>query len=435
MGRPSMVPRCPAAGVLAVFAAIVAVALAGAGLTAGPAAAAASEQVWVGGGTATSAYRYVAAGDQAGVPFGVHTTSAEPVTVRVDASALASHVTVTGISGTGCTWSASGGGTCTFLLGGLTSARVLVRANPKGPAGPAGRLRFRLAGQETVAASALIDVRVGGDVTDLAVTAADVTGQVGGTVTVPVTVRNLGPNTSPRWELRLAKLPDGAVFTGGAGCARGTGGVVVCTASPHMRVGASQTVRPAFRIDRAGSDPVGGFTLYPELADPNRANEDLTFAVRVPGAPAAAPPQAAGLPPIPGRQVPNAPAGTAPTTQPSAASPPALAPPAGAPVDTGIGVPAGDEQSGIGAATRLGGRTPVSRIALALAGVGVLFGLGALEVAARRRRRAARSHPAGEADDGAAAPTTAELPVVGTGWTRTGVVGSSGAYYPSSDAD
>jgi hypothetical protein len=426
-----MLPRCPAAGALAVAAALVSAVLAGAGLAAGPAAAA-DQRVWVGGGTATSAYRYVPAGEQAGVPFGVHTTSAEPVTVRVDASALAGHVTVTGISGTGCTWSASGGGTCTFLLGGLTSARVLVRANPKGPAGPAGRLLFRLAGQETVAASALIDVRVGGDVTDLAVAAADVTGPVGGTVTVPVTVRNLGPNTSPRWELRLVRVPDGVVFTGGAGCARGTGGVIVCTASPHLRVGASQTVRPAFRIDRPGSDPVGGFTLHPGLADPNRANEDLAFTVRVPGAQAVAPPQADGLPPIPGRQVPNAPAGTAPSTQPAASPPGALPPPASGPVDTEIGGP-GEEQSGIGAATRLGGRTPVSRIALAVAGFGVLLGLGALEVATRRRRRAAQIHAAGGTDDGPAAPTGAELPVVGTGWTRSGVVGASGAYYPPGD--
>ncbi|HEU4421508.1 MAG TPA: hypothetical protein VFR67_03095 [Pilimelia sp.] len=410
--------------------------LVGSALVGAPAAAraaAAGDQVWVGGGTSTSAYRYVAAGDQAGVPFGVYGTSVTPVTVRVDASSLAGHLTVTGISGTACTWTASGGGTCTFLPDGERSARVLVRASAQSPAGPAGRLHFRLVGGETVAATALIDVRVGGDVTDLAVAGSQVTGQVGASVVVPMTVRNLGPNTSPRWELRLAKVPDGVAFTGGSGCARGAGGVVVCTASPHLRAGASQTVRPTFRIDRAGSDPAGRFTLHPALADPNRANELLGFAVRVPGAPPPiGKPPAAGLEPG-GGSPPVAPAGgTTPTpAAPSVPSTAVAAPPDSAPPAAEIGVP-DENESAIGAAARLGGRTPVSGIALAAAGAGVLLGLGALAVTTRRRRRAARIRHADQAEEPGVS-ATAELPVVGTGWTHAGVVAASGAYYPAGE--
>jgi hypothetical protein len=114
---------------------------------------------------------------------------------------------------------------------------------------------------------------------DLAVAATAVTGHVGDTVTVPVTVKNNGPADSPTKTV-IITAPTGTEITDGLGCPVVTPGKVVKCAGPLAAL-ASETMNVKLKIVSATVGADGMAVVSGPLADPNPDNNTAPIKITV----------------------------------------------------------------------------------------------------------------------------------------------------------
>jgi hypothetical protein len=123
---------------------------------------------------------------------------------------------------------------------------------------------------------------------DLQVDVTSASGQVGDTVQVGVTIRNLGPSPEPYWGIGPINIPPDAELLGVSGCGPRTlsANQYPCGRDDPQRVGTTVTVYLRFRITRrpaTSGDTDGGFSFLQAYPDPNPHNLTLHFTVKVAG--------------------------------------------------------------------------------------------------------------------------------------------------------
>jgi hypothetical protein len=205
-----------------------------------------------------------------------------------------------------------------------------------GPTGPAGQVTVTV---ERVGAGASSSVGVTLDVVRGnwlgKVDFGDVTGRVGETVTAPVTITNVGPNTFQYIAIGHAPRYGGVELVGYEGCASNPYAPSgYCAAPPWFTAGSTYHVGIRLKITRCpDSDAVGGTIL----ASKARVDDDGMGRLTVTGCGGAAPPPGGGGQPAGattgGAQASGAEVAITPSPTPTGARPtstPATLPPAAA---------------------------------------------------------------------------------------------------------
>ncbi|MEU8080016.1 hypothetical protein AB0B31_31760 [Catellatospora citrea] len=225
------------------------------------------------------------------VPIGVMTWGAGTATgvrLTVDLSDVTDKVDITGVSSP-CGRS---GSIVTCNFGTLTidgerkvGATLSLRAKPTATIGTAGTVHLRLAsdpapGDATV--SGTVDIRP--NVADMVMTSTVPTAQIGQTVTVSHTVKNLGPAAQPHMTLGAEAAQPGIRYVGGNGCTT-TATTFLCRIE-DLAVGQTRVVTVQAKVNgcdptKGANQPGVGWTA--DYGDPHTSNNNATIIVKVSG--------------------------------------------------------------------------------------------------------------------------------------------------------
>ncbi|GIF96747.1 LPXTG cell wall anchor domain-containing protein [Catellatospora citrea] len=224
------------------------------------------------------------------VPIGVVTWgsgTATGVKLTVDLSGVTDKVDITAVSSP-CGRSGSivtcNFGTLTISGEGRVSASLSLRAKPTATVGSAGTVHLRLTSDPApsdATVSGTVDIRP--NVSDMVMTSTVPTAQIGQTVTVSHTVKNLGPAAQPNVSLGARAQP-GTRYVGGNGCTT-TATTFVCSIK-DLGVGQTRVVSVQVKVD--GCDPLKGANQpgvdwTADYGDPHTGNNDATIIVKVSG--------------------------------------------------------------------------------------------------------------------------------------------------------
>jgi hypothetical protein len=209
-----------------------------------------------------------------------------PVRVTFDFAEVSSRIRVVGTNpshGETCTELTSTRYRCERVWNGRGGAAffggVLVAPRSGAPPGPAGRVQIDVELVDGIDPNPgnnsyrmTLDVATGS--TTVRVDVGEVTGQIGETVSLPVTMRNRGPDTVEWMGIAQPPLHGGLELVGLDGCVAGvpeTGSL--CTGPQWMRGGTTHTVDMRVKIHRCHDDPL----LMPNIHTSNGTIERGSF--------------------------------------------------------------------------------------------------------------------------------------------------------------
>jgi hypothetical protein len=166
---------------------------------------------------------------------------------------------------------------------GLFSGQATITIDASSPLGYAGEVTVSTPDGGEVKSPVWVVSRAKG--ADLEAGAADVTGNMGDTVTLAITVTNHGPSPEPGWAIADLRAY-GTVLVGQHGCDAQSafgGSQVQCAHRAYMAVGAQITVTFDLKIVAATipPQPLSGFSMLIPFNDPNSSNLNLYFHIHV----------------------------------------------------------------------------------------------------------------------------------------------------------